>query len=61
MTERFLVYKFLLVGVIGVNSVAGFSMAIAYTPPSNADVFNAIVILGRRYRGNISAEKILPG
>lgn len=37
--------KSILVGVIGVNSVAGFSVPIAHTPPSNADVFNAIVIL----------------
>lgn len=54
--NREILHKFLLVGVIGVNSIAGFSMAIAHTSPSNADVFYAIVILCRQYRWNVNAD-----
>lgn len=59
--ERYIVYlSFVLVGIIGVNGIAGFGMAITHTPSSNADVFNAIVILQREnIEKIINARKII--
>lgn len=38
-------WKVLLVGVVGVLGVAGIGMPIADAPPSDADVFDTIVVL----------------
>lgn len=43
-------WKPLLEGIVGVLGVAGLSMPIAHAPPSDADVFDAVVVLWNKWR-----------